>query len=202
MIENVIFHSALKEGAFSFRILDGESEYIENKYGIEKTSIKWLEIMITDYPGCNRSLNIADNFRKNLSDKKIQDYFKDIQPKDFFVDNYSKQIKEAWKNFYSEKKNIINHYGLKAQLKKLNEEVYELSEAIIEYEQEQSLKDLLDIKIVDSDVAKKEHIKEELADVLVMFEQFRLYYDIPLEDVKQTGIRKINRQIRRMGEEK
>ncbi len=98
--------------------------------------------------------------------------------------------------------NIINHYGVLPQLKYFQSEVYELTEAIIEYEQEQSLKDMLGIKMVDSDISKKEHIKEELADVLVMFEQFRLHYNISLEDIYKIGITKINRQTDRVKKEK
>ena len=98
--------------------------------------------------------------------------------------------------------NIINHYGVLPQLKYFQSEVYELTEAIIEYEQEQSLKDMLGIKMVDSDISKKEHIKEELADVLVMFEQFRLHYNISLEDIYKIGITEINRQTDRVKKEK
>ncbi len=97
---------------------------------------------------------------------------------------------------------IINNYGVNHQLRKFNEEVFELNEAIINYEDEQSLKDLLDITIIDSDITKKKHITEEIADVMVMLKQFQLYYDIKDEDIKEVMKNKINRQIERIENEK
>lgn len=96
---------------------------------------------------------------------------------------------------------IINHYGLKAQLKKLNEEMYELSEAIIEHEQEQSLKELLDIKIVDSDIAKKEHIIEEYADVVLVLSQIGLHFGIDPNEVDKVVDYKVNRTLNKIKEE-
>lgn len=81
---------------------------------------------------------------------------------------------------------IINHYGLTPQLKQLSEEVYELIEAI-----------LLDV----DDEESLEHIKEEIADVIVMVEQFRLYYDIDISEIKEIGRNKIKRQLGRISKE-
>ena len=75
---------------------------------------------------------------------------------------------------------IINNYGVIPQLKYFQSEVFELNEAIINYEDEQALKELLNIKIVDSDISKKKHITEEVADILVMLMQFVYYYNIKL----------------------
>lgn len=44
----------------------------------------------------------------------------------------------------------------------------------------------------------KKHIAEEIADCYVMLEQFRLYYGIPKEKIKEVMEYKINRQINRI----
>lgn len=71
---------------------------------------------------------------------------------------------------------IIEYYGLEQQLEYFQSEVWELNEAIINYEQEKFFKALFDLTIIDSD--RKKHIAEEIADCLVMLEQFRLYLDL------------------------
>lgn len=88
---------------------------------------------------------------------------------------------------------IINHYGVIPQLKYFQSEVFELNEAIIEYEtlynNDSTMKQL---------EACKNHIAEEIADVLVMLNQFRLYYGITDEEVKDIMMSKIERQIERI----
>ena len=81
---------------------------------------------------------------------------------------------------------IINHYGVMPQLKYFQSEVFELNEAIIRAENK--YEPIQDIS----------HIAEEIADVMVMLEQFRLYYDIPIEDVKEVMEYKVDRQIERI----
>ena len=93
---------------------------------------------------------------------------------------------------------IINNYGTLPQLKYFQTEVFELNESIIDYESEQSFKDLLDIKILDSDIEKKKHIAEELADVLVMLLQFKEYYKIPDNLIESIMKYKIDRQLKRI----
>lgn len=84
---------------------------------------------------------------------------------------------------------IINNYGVMNQLKYFQSEVFELNEAIIKYE--------------NRDTTNKKFIIDELADVLMMLEQFRLFYDISIEDIKSVFKFKVNRQIERItkGEE-
>lgn len=89
--------------------------------------------------------------------------------------------------------NIIENYGIKHQLKKLNEEIFELNEAIINAENNR----LIGICRKPSEIAIQ-HIAEEIADCYVMLEQFRLYYDIKIENVKNIMEYKINRQMKRM----
>lgn len=84
---------------------------------------------------------------------------------------------------------IINHYGIDNQLRQFTEEYFELTEAIIH-------KQTMDIGIFG-----KEHIAEEIADCLVMLEQFRLYYNIPLSEVKKIGKYKVDRQLERIANE-
>ena len=45
---------------------------------------------------------------------------------------------------------------------------------------------------------EEEHIKEEIADVMVMLKQFQLYYDIPTEDIKAIMKNKVDRQPERI----
>lgn len=94
---------------------------------------------------------------------------------------------------------IINHYGTNNQQRKLAEEVFELQEIISDYEF--SKKNFpTQHKICEAQF--KEHIIEELADVQVMLNQFRLYYGITDEEVKEIMIKKIDRQLKRIEEEK
>lgn len=91
---------------------------------------------------------------------------------------------------------IINHYGVNHQQRKLNEEVFELQEAIINCEME-----------LDSEEPKlgyndhKNHITEEIADVMVLLEQFKVYYGISSEEVTKIFWSKVDRQLERIKEE-
>lgn len=101
---------------------------------------------------------------------------------------------------------IINHYGIDKQLKYFQSEVFELNEAIIRrrntgvmesvsLEIINILAPILNIKNVDY---SKEHIKEEIADVMVMIKQFQLYYDISTDDIKKIMKDKVDRQLERI----
>ena len=82
---------------------------------------------------------------------------------------------------------IINHYGIKHQLKKFNEESYELIEAINDYENS-----ILNKKV------NYEHIEEEFADVLVTLYQFKEFYNLDETKINSIIKNKINRTIDRM----
>lgn len=112
LIENIVFHSHSKRGAFSFRILDGKAAYVKGKYFVDGPNKKWIEMVIADYAGCCQTLNIAEKFCDNLSDLETKRAFADLTPRDFFIANKSEKMSLAWKQYYSEKKNVINHYGL------------------------------------------------------------------------------------------
>lgn len=81
---------------------------------------------------------------------------------------------------------IIEHYGLRNQLKKLSEEVYELQEAI-----------LLDDGSEDS----FNHICEERADVEVLLRQLDCYFDIKFSDFSTWMIKKVDRTKERIADD-
>lgn len=113
LIENIVFHSRNKKGAFSFRVLETDSKYIREKYGEVASERQRIELMISDYAGCNIAENIADVFRRNLKDTQQEADFRELMPIDFFVDKKNRSVSKAWKKYYSEYVNLINHYGLK-----------------------------------------------------------------------------------------
>lgn len=85
---------------------------------------------------------------------------------------------------------IINTYGVNNQQRKLAEEVFELQESIII---EEDRKKHLKLNDFCTDA-----IKEEIADVMVMLEQFKLYYGISSEDITKIFWKKVDRQIGRI----
>ena len=93
---------------------------------------------------------------------------------------------------------IINHYGVNNQLRKFNEECYELIEAIRNYE------DIEPFSNEDTNFKAifKNHVTEEIADVCVMLLQFKEYYHIYGNDILRIMNEKIDRQLNRIKEEK
>lgn len=89
---------------------------------------------------------------------------------------------------------IINHYGVMSQLKYFQSEVFELNEAIINYEY-----DCIEYEEVERDL--KKHIIEEIADVMVMLEQFIEYYNIDRFEIAKVMNYKTNRQLERIENE-
>lgn len=87
---------------------------------------------------------------------------------------------------------IINEYGLMKQLKYFQTEVFELNQAIIEYHYDENKY----YEIVETHL--KNHIAEEIADVLVMLGQFKEYLGITDEQVKEVMEFKIQRQLERI----
>lgn len=73
---------------------------------------------------------------------------------------------------------IILHFGYKNQLKKLNEECYELIEAILEN--------------------NREHITEEIADVQVLLNQFKELWEIYDDEIVKVMEYKTNRTLERI----
>ena len=91
---------------------------------------------------------------------------------------------------------IINYYGVIPQLKYFQSEVFELNEAIIEYEtlynNDSTMKQL---------EACKNHIAEEIADVMVMLKQFQYFYEITDKNIEDIMKQKISRQLERIENE-
>lgn len=104
---------------------------------------------------------------------------------------------------------IVNHYGIDKQLKYFQSEVYELNEAIIKRRNIGVLESITDgiastlfpLCNMEYKDYSKEHIKEELADVMVMLKQIQLYYNISSEDIKDVMKFKIDRTLNRIAEE-
>jgi len=92
---------------------------------------------------------------------------------------------------------IINHYGVNHQQRKLNEEVFELNEAILEYEHfyEHTGKAMTYYNM------PTEHITEEIADVCVMLREFMVYYNISQDEIAEMMKNKIDRQLERISKE-
>lgn len=90
---------------------------------------------------------------------------------------------------------IINHYGIKHQLKYIHSEYFELDEAIIEFEKASEWTP----SMVEN---CKNHIAEEIADVMVMLKQFQYYYDISNEHIEKIMREKIKRQLERIEQDK
>lgn len=93
---------------------------------------------------------------------------------------------------------IINHYGVIPQLKYFQSEVFELTEAIID------CKHFEDMFEIDKSIPEHnkdyfiKHITEEIADVLVILNQFVEYYKIQESDIYMIMEKKIDRQLERM----
>lgn len=88
---------------------------------------------------------------------------------------------------------IINHYGIKHQLKYIHSEYFELDEAITQREYQPIGK-----KPYELVEFEKAHIIEEIADIIVMLKQFQYYYDISDEDIEDIMKYKVQRQIERI----
>ena len=89
---------------------------------------------------------------------------------------------------YEKLETICQHYGIRKQLKKLSEEVFELQEAVIDNEWD-----------VDGNT---DHIAEELADVMVLWEQIRLHYGVPIQVIQGIMKEKVERQLKRIEDER
>lgn len=93
-------------------------------------------------------------------------------------------------------KQIINHYGVMSQLKYIHSEYFELDEAIMRYRDDFYY--MQEENILEHD---KEHIAEEIADIMVMLKQFQYYYGIEDEQIQNIMNFKIDRQLDRINNE-
>ncbi len=83
---------------------------------------------------------------------------------------------------------VVDHFGVANQCKKLNEESYELVEAILMYE----------TTLANDDSDYRKHITEELSDVVLLIIEFMNYYKISVEEIDSFVEYKINRTEERI----
>lgn len=84
----------------------------------------------------------------------------------------------------------IKHYGVRNQLKHLHTEVYELDEAVLDYENTRS--SWFDYEKL------KNNIAGEIADLMNFVEEIQLYYEIPEKTIKEIRKQKMQRQLKRI----
>ncbi len=90
-------------------------------------------------------------------------------------------------------KQIIEHYGVIPQLKYMQTEMFEFIEAVIEREIHWNFDtEIQDIKPLDK------HIEEEYADLTMMLEQIKVYYNLNEESIQKMKEQKIERQLERI----
>ena len=87
---------------------------------------------------------------------------------------------------------IINNYGAMNQLKYMQTEMFEFVEAIL-------TKELVGAY---PGIKEKQHIEEEYADLTMMLEQFKEYYHLEEDNIQRIKEQKIERQLKRIEEEK
>lgn len=120
---------------------------------------------------------IHANFAKTCKDE--QKNADKVEPK--------REPKKASCNDYMK---IIEHYGVRNQLKKLSEEVFELQEAVIEE----------DIMCGVNGI-HTEHICEEIADVFVLLFQLQEFYGISKYEISDMICYKVERTLERIKKE-
>ena len=90
------------------------------------------------------------------------------------------------------------HQGVNAQQRQLAEEVFELQEAITTHELKESVS--YEIPLTDL-IGTKEHIAEEIADVLNIISEFVAYYEFDEDEIYEMAYKKIVRQLERIKNE-
>lgn len=95
---------------------------------------------------------------------------------------------------------IINHFGIRNQMKKTNEEIYELLEAISDFENlvsenETSIEPLYTKSELE---VFRNHIIEEMGDVLILLTQFIGKYEIAKEELDVIMDYKLERTLNRI----
>lgn len=149
--------------------------------------IKTFEIKLSKYIN-SKELCITKHIYKEAIEgvpielvcKQILDEFNDFL-KQNNLDNYKNKLKA-----------IFNKHGVSNQLKKLAEEVFELQEAIIEYENSGCCDEEDSVEFVN-------HIAEEIADVMVVLNQIKEAYKLDEDEIKNIMKLKIDRQCERDG---
>ena len=90
---------------------------------------------------------------------------------------------------------IISFYGVIPQLKYMQTEMFEFIEAVINYD----LKETIEYEIPLTElIGSREHIEEEYADLTMMLEQIKVYYNLNEETIQKIKEQKIERQLERI----
>lgn len=97
-------------------------------------------------------------------------------------------------------KSIIEYYGYRNQLKKFNEESFEVVEAVMDLE-DQILTCCECVCGETHTKHERKHLEEEIADTLVLLNQFIYYYDLDENNIMDTVYKKTDRQLARIEEE-
>lgn len=117
LLENIVFHSPLGKGVFSFRICNGESDYILRKYNEGDSRTSFLEIMIADYSDGIGQYNLAQNFAVHIENQSLRQQFADLTPADFFTGGLTDEALEVsrkrWASYYEIEDNIGKHFGIR-----------------------------------------------------------------------------------------
>ena len=92
---------------------------------------------------------------------------------------------------------IIQYYGIRNQLRKFNEECFELIEAVNDYEKQKEACENMGCSKVHAD-KELEHMVEEIGDCMNMVEQFMYYYNIDFKKVIEIKHQKVHRQLERI----
>lgn len=94
---------------------------------------------------------------------------------------------------------IINHFGYRNQMKKLNEETYELLEAVDNYEDaSMEFNNDEDYYSVEEMKIFRDHIVEEMGDVLILLTEFIGRYDIEKYELDKWMDYKLERTLDRI----
>lgn len=92
---------------------------------------------------------------------------------------------------------IINHFGVRAQMKKCNEEMFEFLEAVDNYEDS-----MVEAENPHSYIGYeelhvfREHVIEEMGDLLVLLTQFIALYQIDKEELDKHMDYKLDRTLK------
>lgn len=94
-------------------------------------------------------------------------------------------------------KHIIEYYGYRNQLKKFNEESFEVIEAVMDLEEQ--ILTCCECGCGETHTKhERKHLEEEIADTLVLLNQFIYYYDLNENNIMDTVYKKTDRQLARI----
>ena len=97
-------------------------------------------------------------------------------------------------------KSIIEYYGYRNQLKKFNEESFEVIEAVMDLEEQ--ILTCCECGCGETHTEhERKHLEEEIAYTLVLLNQFIYYYELNENNIMDTVYKKIDRQLARIEEE-